>query len=135
MRELNQEDFLQALIAALAVKGVRRASIRTENYDPVLAAVFERLEEEAPRYDLELDFEIVPDATHNDSLTARDALATSASDGLISYDNPEYQDIEIKIGPQTGAALLNRRFAELKPLFSELADVFLEHYAASPTAH
>jgi hypothetical protein len=135
MRELNQDDFLQALIAALAVRGVRRASIRTENYDPVLAEVFQRLQQEAPRYDLELAFEIVPDSTHRDSLTARDALATSASDGLISYDNPEYQDIEIKIGPQTGEALLNRRFADLRPLFAELAEIFLQRYAASPTVH
>ncbi len=135
MRELNQDDFLQALIAALAIRGVKRASIRTENYDPVLAQVFKRLEEEAPNYDLALAFEIVPDSTHRDSLTARDALATSASDGLISYDNPEYQDIEIKIGPQTGEALLKRRFADLRPLFAELADVFLQQYAASPAAH
>lgn len=134
MQELNQDDFVQALIAALAVRGVRRASIRTENYDPVLAAVFQRLEEKAPRFGLELDFEIIPDPTHKDSLTARDALATSASDGLVSYDNPEYQDIEIKIGPQTGAALLKRRFPDLEPLFEELAEVFLEHYAASPAA-
>lgn len=135
MRELNQDDFLQALIAALAVRGVRRASIRTENYDPVLAQVFQRLEEQAPAYDLEMSFEIVPDPTHQDSLTARDALATSASDGLISYDNPEYQDIEIKIGPQTGRALLDRRFKGLQPLFDELADLFLQRYAASPTVH
>lgn len=135
MRELNQDDFLQALIAALAVRGVRRASIRTENYDPVLAQVFQRLEEQAPAYDLEMSFEIVPDPTHQDSLTARDALATSASDGLISYDNPEYQDIEIKIGPQTGRALLDRRFKGLQPLFDELVDLFLQRYAASPTVH
>lgn len=135
MRELNQDDFLQALIAALAVRGVRHASIRTENYDPVLAEVFRRLEAEAPAYDLEMSFEIVPDPTHKDSLTARDALATSASDGLISYDNPEYQDIEIKIGPQTGQALLDRRFSGLQSLFSELADLFLKRYAASPSVH
>jgi hypothetical protein len=134
MRELNQDDFMQALIAALAVRGVRQASIRTENYDPILATVFQKLEERAPDYELELDFEIVPDPTHKDSGTVRDALATSAADGLVSYDNPEYQDIKIMLGPTTAGALLRRRFSGLEPLFEELAEVFVDQYATRQVA-
>ena len=132
MQELTQNDFFQGLIATLATRGVRSVSIRTDNFDPVLRTVFERLERRAPAYELELDFDIIPDPTHGDSLVVRDILAAGAADGLISYDNPEYQDIEIKLGRHGGELLLGHELARLRPLFDELAQVFMDGYERTP---
>lgn len=132
MQELTENDFFQGLVATLAIRGVRKISIRTDNFDPVLLAVFRRLEERAPAFDVEPDFDIIPDPIHGDSPTVRDILASAAADGLISFDNPEYQDIEIKIGAHSGEQLLAHDFAALRPLFDELAGVFLDVYEHSP---
>lgn len=132
MQELTENDFFQGLVATLAIKGVHKVSIRTENFDPVLLAVFRRLEERAPEFGVEPDFDIIPDPIHGDSLTVRDILASAAADGLISFDNPEYQDIEIKIGPRSGELLLSHDLAALRPLFDELATVFMDSYERTP---
>jgi hypothetical protein len=134
MQELTENDFFQGLVATLAIRGVRKISIRTQNFDPVLAAVFQRLDERAGDFGVEPDFDIIPDRIHGDSLTVRDVLASAAADGLISFDNPEYQDIEIKIGPNGGELLLGQDLLELRPLFDELATVFLEAYERTPLA-
>jgi hypothetical protein len=132
MHALTENDFFQGLVASLAIRGVQKISIRTENFDPVLLAVFERLEERAPDFDIEPDFDIIPDSIHGDSQTVRDILASAAADGLVSFDNPEYQDIEIKIGPHSGRVLLSRSLAPLNALFEDLADVFLDTYEHTP---
>ncbi|HET9591893.1 MAG TPA: hypothetical protein VFP17_03155 [Solirubrobacterales bacterium] len=132
MQALTESDFFQGLVASLAIRGVKKISIRTDNFDPVLLAVFERLEERAQELEIEPDFDIIPDPIHGDSQTVRDILASAAADGLISFDNPEYQDIEIKIGPHSGETLLSRDLAPLRGLFTELADVFLENYERTP---
>ncbi len=132
MYELTENDFFQGLVATLAIRGVRKVSIRTANFDPVLAIVSERLKKRAPDFGVEPDFDIIPDPIHRDSLTARNILASAAADGLISFDNPEYQDIEIKIGPYDGDLLLSGDLSELRPLFDELASVFLHEYERTP---
>lgn len=132
MHALTENDFFQGLVASLAIRGVQKISIRTENFDPVLLAVFERLEERATEFDIEPDFDIIPDSIHGDSQTVRDILASAAADGLVSFDNPEYQDVEIKIGPHSGRVLLSRSLAPLNDLFEDLADVFLETYEHTP---
>jgi len=132
VQELTENDFFQGLVATLAIRGVRKVSVRTDTFDPVLAAVFQRLEERAEDFGVEPDFGIVPDAIHGDSLTVRDILASAAADGLISFDNPEYQDIEIKIGPHAAEMLLSDDLRDLRPLFDELASVFVEKYERTP---
>jgi hypothetical protein len=132
VRELTESDFFQGLLATLAIRGVRKVSIRTATFDPTLVTVFEHLEERAPEFGVEPEFNIIPDPIHRDSMTVRDLLASAAADGLISFDNPEYQDIDIKIGPHGGNLLLSQDLKELRPLFDELADVFLEAYESTP---
>lgn len=132
MHALTENDFFQGLVAGLAIRGVHKISIRTENFDPVLVAVFKRLEDEAEKFEIEPDFDIIPDQIHGDSQTVRDILAAAAADGLISFDNPEYQDIEIKIGPHGGRILLSRDLEPLSDLFEELAEVFLKEYEQTP---
>jgi hypothetical protein len=132
MHALTETDFFQGLVATLAIRGVQKISIRTENFDPVLLAVFQRLEQRAIEFDIEPDFDIILDPIHGDSQTVRDILAAAAADGLVSFDNPEYQDIEIKIGPHSGRVLLSRDLAPLSGLFDDLADVFLRTYEHTP---
>jgi hypothetical protein len=132
MYALTENDFFLGLVSGLAIRGVRKISIRTDNFDPVLAAVFRRLEDQAEEFDIEPDFDIIPDPIHGDSQTVRDILASAAADGLISFDNPEYQDIEIKIGAHSGRVLLSRDLEPLSGLFEGLADLFLEEYERTP---
>jgi hypothetical protein len=46
---------------------------------------------------------------------------------LISLDNPEYQDIRFKIGPQDADCYFNM-LPVRREIFQQLADVFLDDY-------
>lgn len=125
---MTADDFFAGLFAALARRGLTTFSIRVDQFDPVVKQVFDRLALRATDEHVHLRFRIKPHPVHNDSLTIQNALARAAQRDLISFDNPEYQDIQIKL-----AADEARRILEGLPgreaLYEELADEFVEAYS------
>lgn len=125
---ITADDFFAGLFAALAKRGENTLSIRVDQFDPVIKSVFDFLAEKAEDEDVQLRFRIKPHPIHRDSLTIQGALARAAQRDLISFDNPEYQDIRIKLGSDEA-----RRILEGLPgapdLYDRLADRFVSGYA------
>ncbi len=127
---MTADDFFAGLFAALARRGLTTFSIRVDQFDPVVKQVFDRLAERASKEGLNLRFRIKPHPVHHDSLTIQSALARAAQRDLISFDNPEYQDIRIKLASDEADRILDGLPGQIN-VYDALADEFVEAYSAS----
>jgi hypothetical protein len=125
--KLSADDFFTGLLAALRLKGHTSISIRGDRFDQALAAVFQALQDAAPAQDLDIRFRIRLHPVHGDSSTVRDSLYQAVQRNLISLDNPEYQDIRLKLTPAEAHAVLLELPGGDK-FYADLADRFLEQY-------
>jgi hypothetical protein len=126
---LTADEFFTGLFAALALRGRSTISIRGDRFDRLLADVFGELRDRAIDDNIDLRFRIRPHRIHGDSPTVRSAISAATQADLISLDNPEYQDIRFKIGPDD-AEYFFTALPVSKELFLDLADKFLEEYDA-----
>ena len=128
---LSSEQFLAGIFAALALRHWDRISIRGGRFDRASAAAFEELERIASDYDVRPRFYVVSDTTYADSTVMRDAVARLAQWDLVSLDNPEYQDLRLKMSPSYADTVLTRLGLN-RDLFNSLADQFVEAYEGNP---
>ena len=130
MERLTVDDFFSGLFAALVLKGYVTISLRDERFDRTLAALFQDFSARAQRQGLDVRFRIRAHPIHGDSTTVRHGISDAAQRGVISLDNPEYQDIRIKLDAPRA-----RRLLETMPggsaLFTELAHSFVLQYTAA----
>ena len=125
---INADDFFAGLFAALAARRENTLSIRVDRFDPVIKAVFDFLAGHAEQENVQLRFRINPHPIHRDSLTVQGALARAAQRDLISFDNPEYQDIRIKLNVDEAERIL-AGLPGTPSLYEQLADRFVSEYA------
>lgn len=130
---LVADAFFRGLFSALALKGVKVISIRGDRFDRALADVFETLMSVADDRAVDVRFRIRPHPVHGDSGLVRDSIATAAQLGLISLDNPEYQDIRLRIDEDLARDLLQDVPGQGE-LYLTLAEEFLNNYYRSSTA-
>lgn len=124
---MSSEQFLAGLLASLALRSWERISIRGDRFDRASAAAFEELERRGDDFNVRPRFRIVPHPTYGDSTVVRDAVARLAQWDLLSLDNPEYQDLRLKISPTYALQVFDRLGLD-QTLFSALADRFVEAY-------
>ena len=128
-KKLTVDDFFTGLFAALAIKKKTTISIRNDRLDSAISSVFEGLHSRAASEDLDLRFRLRVHPDHGDSIAVRDGLYNAAQRDLIGLDNPEYQDIRLKLSPEYAEKLLETLPGGRK-LFLELSEEFLKHYDA-----
>lgn len=125
---LTVDQFFAGLFAAMAKKGLKRPlSIREEKFDQAVFQAYERLREKAQDAELNVRFRIHLHPTHADSLVVRDALYTAAQRNLVSLDNPEFQDVRIKLGPDEADSILSS-LPGGSAFYSDLMSKFFEAY-------
>jgi len=124
---MTADDFFTGLFAALAVKGRTVLSLRGDEFEAAVAGTFEKLEGMSSPDKMELDFSILLHPIYQDSMTVRDSLYNAAQRGLISLDNPEYQDIRFKFSKDEARTLLDD-VPGGRDLFLCLADDFIGQY-------
>jgi hypothetical protein len=127
---MTADDFFAGLFAALASRGLTTFSIRIDQFDPVVKSVFDRLAVRAEAEGIELRFRVRPHPVHHDSLTIQNALARAAQRDLISFDNPEYQDIRIKLAGDEARRILSK-LPGGPALYDGLADEFVDAYSGA----
>lgn len=120
------DDFFTALIAELAASRVTVVSLRA-NFDQALEEAFNELLEAGVTHDLDVRFRIRTHPVHGDSPTVRDALAAAVQRDLISLDNPEYQDMRLKVTQDDAEDLLGRTTIP-RDLAERMSKTFLERY-------
>lgn len=127
MTRLTVNDFFTGLFATLASKGLTGLSIRDDCFDKGIVPAFNKLLELAPQKQLDVPFRIRLHQFHGDSITVRNAIYGTTQRGLISLDNPEYQDIRFQIGREQANEIL-QDIPGGKALFLDLAAEFLRCY-------
>jgi light-regulated signal transduction histidine kinase (bacteriophytochrome) len=125
---VTADDFFAGLFAALARRGETSFSIRVDQFDPVIKDVYDDLDSRAAGEGIELRFRIQPHPVHKDSLTIQGALARAAQRDLISFDNPEYQDIRIKLASEEAEKILDGLPGSPR-LYERLAERFVCAYS------
>jgi hypothetical protein len=133
-KKLTSEDFLTGLLAELAHRNWKTISIRGDRFDRASAAAYDCLQKIAEDNDLDLRFQVLPDPRYGDSGTLRDAVARLAQWDLVSLDNPEYQDIRLKISRSFADTL----FEQLKldrEVYRKVADQFESAYYGATAPH
>lgn len=127
MRRLTADDFLTGLLAGLAIRGWKAISIRSDRFDRALSTTFTKLKELASDESLNVSFRIRPHPFHGDSTTVREAISNAAQRDLVSLDNPEFQDLRLKLSQEEA----EEKFASLpagRDFFLQLTDEFLDRY-------
>jgi hypothetical protein len=126
-RDLTVDDFVAGLLAALVDKGILALSIRGIAFYRAIADSYGRLTEIAAEHDVDPRFAIVVDPLHGDSPIVRQAVSAVVLSDMASLDNPEYQDLRLKINRYEARQLLDQ-VPGGQALFSDLADAFLANY-------
>lgn len=124
---LTIDDFFTGLLAGLAEAGVSSISLRGAEFYKSVERAYHQLVIEAPKYNTRVRFRIMLDPAYEDSAIVRRAISTAVQGNLVSLDNPEYQDMTLKISTQLSTAL----FADLPggpSLYKDLAKAFLASY-------
>ena len=127
---LTADDFFTGFLAALALRGRATLSLRKDRFDKAVAHTFSLLLSIASENNLNLRFRIRLHPYHQDSQTLRDAITSAVQRDLISLDNPEYQDLRLKIAPNDAEFYL-RDLPGGQDLYLSLVDRFLDHYEQS----
>lgn len=130
MTMVTADAFFAGVIAGLSVKNRRSVSIATGRFDRAMQRAAERLQERADEYGLEVDFRIRPHPIHGTSSTVRECLSAAVQSDIISLDNPEYQDLRIKVDADEADAMFKWLPGD-RDLYMDLATEFLAAYAAS----
>jgi hypothetical protein len=134
-RDLTVDDFLTGLLAALANRGVRVISIRGDEFYRAIEQAFHALESTANERAIEPRFAVFLDPVHGDSPVIREAISSVVLRDLASLDNPEYQDLRLKL-TRGQAELLLKTLPGGAALYELIADAFIASYpytAGAPT--
>jgi hypothetical protein len=99
-------DFMTGILAALAVNRVPVLSLKRSRLDQAFARLNKDLKEAAEAAGLDLKFRIRLHPIHQDSTQLQQALYEAAQRDLVSLDNPEFQKVRLKIGPDEAQAYL-----------------------------
>lgn len=124
---MTLDDFITGLLAALAAQGVHVVSIRDREFYEAVENTYKVLADEAPERAVELLFHISRSRMYRDSPDVREGIARAVQRDLISLDNPEYQDMRLKMSPTSAGRYLSA-VPGGSALFEGLARRFLQFY-------
>jgi hypothetical protein len=127
-KSMYLSDLLTGLLAGLALRKIGALSIRSNQFDRALARLVDQdLQHEAEQHGFVLRFRVRPHEIHGDSTVVQRALYEAAQRDLISLDNPEFQDIRLKIAPNQA-----RSYFEGLPgspeMYEALSSKLLQYY-------
>ncbi len=124
---IHLSDVLTGVFAALVEQGVTKLSVRGNLLDAAFVALSAEVEREAEAAGLEVRYLLDAHPMHGDSLQLQDELHEAAKRDLISLDNPEFQDIRIKLSTGDSPFFL-RRLPGSPDMYRRLAGSLLSHY-------
>ncbi len=125
--DVSVDDFITGLLAGFADADVSSLSIRGAEFYRAIEDAFTALASAATELRLDLRFRVFLDPVYGDSPVVRDAISSAVQRDLVSLDNPEYQDMRLKIGHEE-AVLLLKSLPGGRDLYTGLARHFLDSY-------
>lgn len=119
-------DMVTGLVRVLADRGYTSFVVKGDRLDAAFEAAYRRLVDcLAKEFDVDVRFRIARD-DFGESQILRMALNGAAQRDLVSFDNPEYQDM--RLDPSKASAVRMERLPGGRELYEQLADVFLDEY-------
>jgi hypothetical protein len=129
IKDVSIDDFMTGLIAGLAALDVPVVSIRDNQFYKAVVDAFKSFETEAAQAGVRPRFWLRLNRIYGDSPPVRDALTRAVQRDLVSLDNPEYQDMRLKLG-RGDADLYLDKLAGGSDLYIKLAQNFLRSYSS-----
>src|SRR6185436_11858358 len=124
---LYLSDLVTGLFAALALREVPVLSLRDTRLDRAFAKLIDDINEQAKKLGLTVRFRLRTHPVHGDSPQVQHALWEAAQRDLVSLDNPEYQDVRVKI-TKTEAPSYLRQLPGSPQMYETLADKLMGYY-------
>lgn len=119
-------DLLTGLFAVLVSRGIRSLSTRRNRLDEAFEKLYEDIEREARDANLTVSFRLTRHPFHGNSQDLQQELTSAAKRDLISFQNPEYTEISLKMEPDE-APLYLRTVPGSAEMYERLTTKFLEH--------
>lgn len=126
---LTADDFFTGLFATLALKGRSTFTLRSTHFDEAVAEAYHALLERAAEEGVDVRFRIFLHPIYGESSGIRDSVTRAAQRDIVSFRNPEYQEIDLKLN-QESARLFLEGLPGTPELYRTLADRFLTSYQA-----
>jgi len=126
-KPLYLSDLMTGLFAALAMRELAVLSLRNSRLDRALERLADDVLAEATTEHLSVRFRLRTHPVHRDSTEIQHALWEAAQRELVSLDNPEFQNVRLKIT----SAEAPRYLANLpgsERMYRALADKLLNYY-------
>ncbi|HEY3128428.1 MAG TPA: hypothetical protein VGL91_03145 [Acidobacteriota bacterium] len=120
-------DLMTGLLSALSLRGVSTLSRRSNRLDLAFETLFHDVQKEAKKNNLKVRFRIRTHPIHGDSLEVRQALYEAAQRDLVSFDNPEFQDVRLKISSEE-ALLYLADLPGSTEMYERLAEQLMQYY-------
>ena len=125
--DITLDDFMTGLIAGLAALNVHVVSIRGNLFYRAVIDAFHDFEEGAGSAGVRPRFRLRLNRVYGDSPDVRDAISRAVQRDLVSLDNPEYQDMRLKVSKSEADNYLNE-LAGGRNLYIEAASHFKGAY-------
>ena len=119
-------DMINGLIWVLADRGFSSFFVRTDRLDAAFDAAYRHLRTLEDSYGLDVRFRVARD-DFGESSVLRNALNGAAQRDVVSFDNPEFQDMRLNHRKIASTVRIDRLPGN-QALYEELADRFLEAY-------
>ena len=124
---LTADDFFTGLFAALALKGRKVFTLRSTRFDEAVSGAYEELRKRADAEGVDVGFRIFLHPIYGSSGTVRESITRAAQRDIVSFDNPEYQKIRLKVS-KDNADLFLAGLPANGALYKDLAECFLSSY-------
>lgn len=128
--DLTLDDFMTGLIAGLAELDIKVVSIRGNSFYRAVVDAFNAFEPKAVEAKVRPRFWLTLNRVYGDSPDVRDALTRAVQRDLVSLDNPEYQDMRLKINA-SDAEMYLAHLPGSADLYVDAARKFKSAYAAA----
>ena len=128
--DLTLDDFMTGLIAGLAELDIEVVSIRGNSFYRAVVEAFNAFEAKAVEAHVRPRFWLTLNRVYGDSPDVRDALTRAVQRDLVSLDNPEYQDMRLKINASEAEMYLDHLPGN-PDLYVDAARAFRSTYAAA----
>lgn len=125
-QRFTSADMVNGLVLALSQRGYSSFLVRSDRIDAAFESAYRTLVDLAPKFDLDVRFAVVLD-DFSESQILRSALNAASQRDVVSFDNPEYEDMRLD-GQKVRSTVRFERLPAGEDLYDQLADAFIDAY-------
>lgn len=126
-RPLYLADLITGVFAALAIRQIRSVPLQSGRLERAFARLATDVQHEASAANLLPRFRLKVHAVHGDSPAIHEALYEAAKRDIVSFENPEFQNITLKLSAEDAGQFLEDLPGNPQ-MYQRLADKIVGYY-------